>query len=446
MTPVVVTVEDGIAVVAVDNPPVNALSRAVRAGLFAAVEQIDHDDAVRAAVLICEGRTFIAGADITEFDKPPTEPLLSDVVRRLERAGKPWIAAIHGSALGGGLEVALGCHYRIAGVTARLGFPEVQLGLIPGAGGTVRLARLIAPLHAVRLISGGKPVSAAQAAEWGLVDRVVEGDLRDAAHKFAREIADRLLPQPLAERTPAGHLDPAEWDSILADTRKKAPGQLAPVVAVEAARDAVELPADQALALERERFLNLRDSDQSKALRYIFLAEKSVPKVPEIRNENPRPIGHIGVVGGGTMGSGIAAAALLADCTVAMIERDDTALKRGLAATRSCLDGSLKRGLVDGARHRRMVSHLSGSTDYRSVGAADLVIEAVFEQMESKIEVFARLDEVTRPDAVLATNTSYLDVKRIALAVRDPSRVIGLHFFSPAHVMKLLEVVRTDIV
>ncbi|MGH6932993.1 MAG: 3-hydroxyacyl-CoA dehydrogenase NAD-binding domain-containing protein [Dongiaceae bacterium] len=432
--------------VVVDNPPVNALSRPVRAGLFAAVEQIDRDDDVRAAVLVCQGRTFIAGADITEFDKPPTEPLLPDVVGRLERAGKPWIAAIHGSALGGGLEVALGCHYRIAGITARLGFPEVQLGLIPGAGGTVRLPRLIAPVHAVRLISGGKPVSAAQAAEWGLVDRVVEGDLRDAARKFAREIADRPLPQPLAGRTPAGHLDPAEWEAILADTREKARGQHAPVVAAEAARDAVELPADQAFSLERKRFLDLRNSDQSKSLRYIFLAEKSVPKVSEIRNATPRPIGHIGVVGGGTMGSGIAAAALLADCTVAMIERDDAALECGLAATRSCLDGSLKRGLVDADRHRRMVSHLSGSTDYRSVGAADLVIEAVFEQMESKVEVFARLDEVTRPDAILATNTSYLDVKRIALAVKDPSRVIGLHFFSPAHVMKLLEVIRTDIV
>jgi 3-hydroxyacyl-CoA dehydrogenase len=446
MSPVAVTIDNGIAMVVVDNPPVNALSRAVRAGLLAAVEQIDHDDSIRAAVLICAGRTFIAGADITEFDRPPTEPLLPDIVRRIERAGKPWIAAIHGSALGGGLEVALGCHYRVAGTTARLGFPEVQLGLIPGAGGTVRLARLIAPAHAVRLIAGGKPVSAAQAAEWGLVDQVVEGDLRDAARQFARESAERPLPLPLAERKPAGHLEPAAWETILAETRKKARGQLAPVVAVEAARDAVELPADQAFALERKRFLDLRSSDQSKALRYIFLAEKSVSKVPDIRSATPRPIDRIGVIGGGTMGSGIAAAALLADCAVTMIERDDAALERGLSATRSYLDGSLKRGLVDPDRHRRMVSRLSGSIDYRSVGAADLVIEAVFEQLDVKIEVFTRLDEVTRPDAVLATNTSYLDVERIARAVRDPSRVIGLHFFSPAHVMKLLEVIRTDIV
>ncbi|HEV8389894.1 MAG TPA: 3-hydroxyacyl-CoA dehydrogenase NAD-binding domain-containing protein [Dongiaceae bacterium] len=446
MSPVTVTVEAGIAWVAIDNPPVNALSRAVREGLIAAIEQVDSDAAVRAAILVGEGRTFIAGADITEFDKPPTEPILPDIVKRLERSGKPWIAAIHGAALGGGLEVALGCHYRTAAASARLGCPEVQLGLIPGAGGTVRLPRLIAPKHAVGLVSGGKPVSAAQAADWGLVDQVVDGDLRAAALKFAREVAGRPLPQPLAERAPTGRLEPAEWDSILADARQKARGQIAPVVAVEAARDATELPADQALVLERKRFLELREGEQSKALRYIFLAEKSVPKVPDIRGVTPRPADHVGVIGGGTMGAGIAAAVLLAGCTVTMIERDFAALERGLGTTRSHLDNSLKRGLVDAARHQAMMSRLSGSTDYGSLGTADLVIEAVFEDMDAKIAVFARLDQVTRPNAVLATNTSYLDVKRIAQAVRDPSRVIGLHFFSPAHVMKLLEVIRTGIV
>jgi 3-hydroxyacyl-CoA dehydrogenase len=446
MSPVAVTIEGGIAWVTIDNPPVNALSQAVRAGLLAAVEQIDRDETIHAAILVGAGRTFIAGADITEFDKPPTEPILPDIVKRLERASKPWIAAIHGAALGGGLEVALGCHYRIAASTARLGCPEVQLGLIPGAGGTVRLPRLIAPRHAVGTVSGGKPIGATQAAEWGLVDRVVEGDLREAALNFAREIADRPLPQPLAARMPTGRLEPAEWNSLLIDARQKARGQLAPVVAVEAARDAIDLPADQALALERKRFLELRAGEQSKALRYIFLAEKSVPKVPEIRNVTPRPTDHVGVIGGGTMGAGIAAAALLAGCTVTMIERDSAALERGLNTTRSHLDSSLKRGLVDAARHQGMVSRLSGSTEYRSVGAADLIIEAVFEDMDAKIAVFARLDEVTRPDTILATNTSYLDVKRIALAIKDPSRAIGLHFFSPAHVMKLLEVIRTDIV
>ena len=446
MSPVTVAIEAGIAWVAIDNPPVNVLSQAVRAGLVAAIERIDHDNAVRAAILIGEGRTFIAGADITEFDKPPTEPLLPDIVRRIERSGNPWIAAIHGAALGGGLEVVLGCHYRIAAATAKLGCPEVQLGLIPGAGGTVRLPRLIAPQHAVAMVSAGKPVSAAQAAAWGLVDRMVDGDLRTAALEFAREIIDRPLPQPLAARAPTGNLEPAGWDAILADTRQKARGQLAPTAAVEAARDAIRLPADQALVLERKRFLELRESQQSKALRYIFLAEKSVPKAPEIRNMMPRPTDHVGVIGGGTMGAGIAAAALLAGCTVTMIERDSAALERGLAATRAHLDGSLKRGLVDAARHQAMVSRLSGSTEYRAVGAADLVIEAVFEDMDAKIDVFTRLDAVARPDAVLATNTSYLDVKRIAQAVTDSSRVIGLHFFSPAHVMKLLEVIRTDIV
>lgn len=443
---IAVTINAGVALVLIDNPPVNALSRAVRADLMAAIEQVDRDDSVRAAILIGQGRTFIAGADITEFDKPPVEPLLPDIVKRLERSRKSWVAAIHGSCLGGGLEVALGCHYRIAVATARLGCPEVGLGLIPGAGGTVRLPRLIAPQRAVAMASGGKPVSAPQAADWGLVDSIVEGDLGEAARRFAQEISDRPLPQPLADRVPTGRLESAEWEALLADARQKARGQLAPVIAVEAVRDAVELPADQALARERKRFLELRDSEQSKALRYIFLAEKSVPKAPELRAVAPRPIDRIGVVGGGTMGSGIAAAALLAGCTVTMIERDDAALERGLAATRTHLDGSLKRGLVDATKHQGMISLLSGSIDYSSVGAADLVIEAVFEQMDAKIEVFARLDEVTRPEAVLATNTSYLDVKRMALATKDPSRVIGLHFFSPAHVMKLLEIVRTDIV
>lgn len=445
MIPVSVTIEDGIAIVTIDNPPVNALSHAVRIGLIRAADQID-DAAVRAAILTCNGPHFIAGADIREFDKPSTRPLLPEVVSRLENAGTPWIAAIHGTALGGGLEVALGCHYRIASASARLGFPEVSLGLIPGAGGTVRLPRLIAPAHAVRMISSGKPVSAAQAATWGLVDRVAKGDLRDAAVEFAREIGGHPLPKPLTERTPAGHLNAAEWEAILADAREKARGQIAPVVAVEALRDGVEVPADEALALERKRFLDLRSSGQSKALRYIFLAERSVPKVAEIRDVAPRPVDHVAVIGGGTMGSGIAAAMLLADCTVTMIELDDASLERGLAATRTHLDGSLKRGLVDSSRHQDMISRLSGSTSYCSAGASDLVIEAVFEQMDVKTKVFARLDEVSRPDAVLATNTSYLNVERIALAVKDPSRVIGLHFFSPAHVMKLLEIVRTDIV
>ena len=233
---------------------------------------------------------------------------------------------------------------------------------------------------------------------------------------------------------------------MLNDARQKTRGQLAPIAAIEAARDAIDLPADQALASERKRFLELRAGEQSKALRYVFLAEKSVSKVPEIRAVTPRPTDHVGVIGGGTMGAGIAAAALFADCTVTMIERDEAALERGLGTTRSHLDGSLKRGLVDAARHHGMVSRLSGSTEYRAIGGADLVIEAVFEDMDAKIAVFARLDEVAKPDAILATNTSYLDVKRIALAIKDPSRVIGLHFFSPAHVMKLLEVIRTDIV
>jgi len=446
MKPVSVAVEDGIAVVTVNHPPVNALSHAVRIGLIEAAEQVDADDAVRAAILICAGKTFIAGADIAEFDLPAMPPLLPDVVGRLAAAAKPWIAAIHGSALGGGLETAFGCHYRIADEKARFGFPEVNLGLIPGAGGTVCLPRLIAPTPAIRMICGGKPVGARQAAEWGLIDKVAEGDLQAAAFTFAHGIADLPLPPAVAERASTARLSPSEWEAARADIEKTARGQIAPVVAFDAIRDAIDMPAAQAMAAERRRFLDLRNGEQSKALRYVFRAEKSVPKATGVPDAKPRQVDHVAVVGGGTMGSGIAAAVLLTGYSLTMIERDNAALERGMAVTRSHLEAALKRGVVNSETFGRMIAGLSGSTDFRSLARADLIVEAVFEDMDVKRELFARLDEAARPDTILATNTSYLDVNAIARAIRDPSRVIGLHFFSPAHVMKLTEIVRTDIV
>ncbi|HEU0221381.1 MAG TPA: 3-hydroxyacyl-CoA dehydrogenase NAD-binding domain-containing protein, partial [Paracoccaceae bacterium] len=389
------------------------------------------------------GRTFIAGADITEFGRPPVEPHLPDVILALEAATRPWIAAIHGTAFGGGLEVALGCHYRIAARDARLGLPEVTLGLIPGAGGTVRLPRLIAPAEALTMVAEGRPLPASRALELGLLDAIAEGELLPAALRFAAEATGRALPAPLVRRPPAGGTDGA-FGAAAARILAKARGQAAPAEAVAALRDALALPATEALAAERRRFVALRDGPQSRALRYLFAAERAVPKIPGLTSAAPLPTAAIGVIGGGTMGAGIATSALLAGRSVVMIERDDAALARGLGTARGHLADSLKRGIVDEARHATMLTRLTGATDFSALAGCDLVIEAVFEDMGAKQAVFAELDRVTRPQAILATNTSYLDVNAIAAAVGDPGRVAGLHFFSPAHVMKLVEVIRTE--
>jgi 3-hydroxyacyl-CoA dehydrogenase len=442
--PVTVAREGDVAVVTIDHPPVNALSAAVRAGLVRAVAETEADPGVRAVVLICAGRTFIAGADIAEFGRPPVEPHLPDVVLALEGATLPWVAAIHGTALGGGLEVALGCHWRIAAQDARLGLPEVTLGLIPGAGGTVRLPRLIAPADALAMVVEGKPVPAGRALDLGLIDAIAEGELLPAALRLAREAAGRPLPAPLGRRQPAGGAD-ATFEAAATRILARARGQEAPAEAVAALRDALALPPAEALAAERHRFLALRDGEQSRALRYVFAAERTATRIAGL-DATPLPTATVGVIGGGTMGAGIAAAALLVNRTVIMIERDDAALGKGLGTVRAHLADSLKRGLVDEARHAAMLTQLSGATGYSALADADLVIEAVFEDMDVKRAVFAELDRATRPDAVLATNTSYLDVNAIAAVVADPGRVVGLHFFSPAHVMKLVEVIRTDTV
>jgi 3-hydroxyacyl-CoA dehydrogenase len=442
--PVTVAWQRPLAIVIIDNPPVNALSAVVRAGIVRAVAETEADPDTRAVVLICAGRTFCAGADIAEFGKPPVEPHLPDVVAALEGATRPWIAAIHGTAYGGGLELTLGCHWRVAAPDARLGLPEVTLGLIPGAGGTVRLPRLIDPADALTMVAEGKPVSAERALKLGLIDAIAEGELLLGARRLATEAAGWPLPQPLARRPPERGADDA-FEAAAARIIARARGQAAPAEAVVALRDALAMPPAEALAAERRRFLALRDSPESRALRYLFAAERSVSRIPGL-DAAPIPTATVGVIGGGTMGAGIAAAALLAGRTVVMTERDDAALANGLAAVRRHLDDSLKRGIVDEARHAAMLAKLSGAADHAALRQADLVIEAVFEDMDVKRAVFAELDRATRPDAILATNTSYLDVNAIAAAVADPGRVVGLHFFSPANVMKLVEVIRTDTV
>lgn len=429
-----------LAIVTIDNPPVNALSQSVRQGLFDAVGVLDHDSSVRAVILICAGRTFIAGADVSEFGKPPIKPHLPDVVATIEAAQKPWVAAIHGTALGGGFEIAMGCRFRVALKDAKIGLPEVTLGLIPGAGGTVRTPRLAGVDHAVELITSGKPVAADKALAMGLVDAIVDTDLLAAACDFARDALKRALPQPVRLRSIPNPAD-EYWTETEARLRKAARGEDAPLRAFASIRYACTHDFDAAMAFERETFLALRASPQAAALRAIFFAERAAPRPPEVVGVEPRVITHVGVIGGGTMGAGIAAALRAGGFPVVLIERDQAALERGLENVKAIFDASTKRGRITPAMAAAHWAGVSGSTNYAALADADLVIEAVFEDLDVKRAVFERLGTVCRSDAILATNTSYLDPRAIAVNLPHTERFIGLHFFSPAHVMKLLEII-----
>lgn len=441
--PVSTELRDGIAIVWIDNPPVNALSHAVRSGIAEAAIQIEQDAAIKAVVLACRGRTFIAGADIREFNAPAKEPHLPDLINRIEASGKPWIAAIHGTALGGGLETAMGCHYRVGVESARIGLPEVNLGLIPGAGGTIRLPRLAGPEFAVDVMSSGKPVSAAAAAEHGVFDALAGDDdnLAEFAIAFARRIQSDPLPTPLSTREVTALPDDTWWEKKISAIAARARGQRSPVAAAEAARNGLEKPFTEALADERALFAELKDGDQSKAMRHVFFAERETTKVPAIREAEPRRVDTIAVVGGGTMGAGIAAASLLNGYSVRMIERDGEAAAAGHDRVMSILDSSLKRGVIDAEKRSQLESRFRSAAGYEHAGDANLAIEAVFEDMAVKKDVFSRLDATVGADCILASNTSYLDVGEIAAATSNPARVIGMHFFSPAHVMKLVEVI-----
>ena len=429
-----------IAIVTIDNPPVNALSQAVRQGLFDAVGTLDRDTGVRAVVLMCAGRTFIAGADVSEFGKPPVEPHLPDVVATIEAAQKPWFAAIHGTALGGGFEIAMGCRFRVARKDAKIGLPEVTLGIIPGAGGTVRTPRLAGVEKAVDLVTGGKPLAAPKALAMGLVDAVVEGDLLTDAIAFARDALTKPLPQPTRERAIQAPADDY-WAGAEQAVRKAARGEDAPVRALASIRHACGADFDRAMAFERETFLALRSSPQAAALRAIFFAERAAPRPPEVAGIEPRSIKRVGVIGGGTMGAGIAAALRDGGLPVVLVERDQAALDRGLSNVKAIFDASAKRGRITADVAAERVNGVTGSVDYAALADVDLVIEAVFEDLDVKRAVFAQLGEACRPDAILATNTSYLDPRAIAAGLPNPERFIGLHFFSPAQVMKLLEII-----
>ncbi|OHV78656.1 3-hydroxyacyl-CoA dehydrogenase NAD-binding domain-containing protein [Ensifer sp. LCM 4579] len=435
--------ENAIAVVTVENPPVNALSQALRQALVNAVAELDADAAVKAVVLICAGRTFIAGADVSEFGKPPQPPHLPDVVASIESAKKPWVAAIHGSALGGGLEVALGCAWRVAVPSASLGLPEVKLGIIPGAGGTIRLPRLIGPAAAVDLVTSGSPVSAKKARELGLVDAVLEGDLRTGAIAFAIDVAEKSSPPPISDRVvPA--VEAGFWESAEKAVAAKAKREVAPLRALAALRKASETDFASAMEFERETFLELRGSAQAAALRHVFFAERAALRPPELAGITPRDIRSAAVIGGGTMGAGIVAALRDAGLPVVLIERDEVAVERGLVNVRAIFAGSVKRGRITQSVADERMAGIIGGDDYGLLGDTDLVIEAVFEDLAVKRAVFETLSSVCRADAVLATNTSYLDPGAISEGVSYPERFLGLHFFSPAQIMKLLEIVPAE--
>jgi 3-hydroxyacyl-CoA dehydrogenase len=441
-------VEGDIAILSLNSPPVNALSQVVRVGVIEGIKQAIADASVKAVVLICDGKTFIAGADITEFGKPPVPPSIQDVEGVIENSPKPVIAAIHGTALGGGLEVALCCHYRVAVPSAKCGLPEVNLGLLPGAGGTQRLPRIVGPEAALDMMTSGKHVPATWAHSVGLVDEIVpEGDLGNGAIAFAKKVIAENRPlkkvRDLNDKVTAARGKP----EIFADFRKanarKFRGFLAPEYNIRCVEAAVNQPFDQGIETERKLFLELMNGVQSAAQRYVFFAERQVWKIPDVPEDTPVvPIKKVGVIGAGTMGGGISMNFLNAGIPVTIVETKQEALDRGLGVIRKNYETTAKRGKLKIEDVEKRMNQLTGTLDLNALADCDLVIEAVFENMEIKKEVFGKLDKIVKQGAILASNTSYLNVDEIASATQRPEWVIGLHFFSPANVMRLLEVVR----
>ncbi|TIR03514.1 MAG: 3-hydroxyacyl-CoA dehydrogenase, partial [Mesorhizobium sp.] len=440
-----VTRDGGVAVVTIDNPPVNALSFHVREPLMQVLVSLRDEPSVAAIVIACAGRTFVAGADITEFGKPVQQPDLRAIIAVLETIAKPTVAAIHGTALGGGLELALGCHFRIADSQAKLGLPEVKLGLLPGGGGTVRLPRLVGPLKALSMIVSGTPIGAAEALAAGLIDAVFDGALTAQAVPFASEMAGKGGPfTPVRERD--GRLDQAElpaFDRQAAELAQKARGLEAPIACAQSVRNAIALPFEEALAAERELFVKLVAGDQSRAQRHLFFAEREAAKVAG-KDIVRRKIARVGVIGAGTMGGGIAIALANGGFSVTVLEATQEALQRGLAMIDKNYAVSVSRGSLSEEVKQQRLALFKGSIDYADLVDCDLIVEAVFEEMAIKKDVFGRLDAVAKPGAILATNTSYLDVNEIAASTSRPQDVVGMHFFSPANVMKLLEIVRAE--
>ncbi len=444
------SMDGDIAVITLNSPPVNALSANVREGLFEGFKAATADPAAKAIVLICEGRTFIAGADITEFGGAARGPSLFDVQEMMENAPKPVIAAIHGTALGGGLEVALVAHYRVAVPSARLGLPEVNLGLLPGAGGTQRLPRVAGPEKALEMMTSGRHAPASEALAMGLVDELAEeGKLREAAVAFARRCVAENKPLVKVRdnntKVEAARGKPEIFEAFRKANARKFRGFLAPEYNIRCIEAAVNLPFDEGLAVERKLFGELVTGSQSAAQRYSFFAERQAQKIPDVPDDTPLiPVKSVGIIGAGTMGGGIAMNFANVGIAVTIVEVQKEALERGLKVIRSNYERTASRGGITAAQVEERMALITGSLDMNALATVDLVIEAVFERMDVKKEIFTKLDAICKPGAILATNTSGLNIDEIASVTKRPEAVIGLHFFSPANVMKLLEIVRAD--
>lgn len=442
------SIEDGVGVITIDSPPVNALSHAVREAIVAGLDKFEGDDSVSAIVLACAGRTFFAGADISEFKSMPKDPTLHEVLDRIESASKPVVAAIHGTALGGGLETALVCHYRVAVPSAKVGLPEVHLGLLPGAGGTQRLPRLTGVEAALDMMVSGKPIKADKAAALGIIDKIVdEGRLVEEAVAHARLIADKPLPRvrDMDDKVAEARGKPEIFDQFVESRKRGFKGFKAPGHIVEAVRAAVERPFDEGIKRERELFIELLLSPESAAQRYYFFAQRETAKVPGIgKDVEPLDIASVGVIGAGTMGGGIAMNFLNIGIPVTLAEMNQEALDRGIGVIRRNYENTAKKGRMTSEQVEERMALIRPAIGLEELADVDLVIEAVFEEMGVKKDVFGKLDKIAKPGAILATNTSFLDVNEIASATSRPESVLGMHFFSPANVMQLLEIVRGE--
>ncbi|TFI58530.1 3-hydroxyacyl-CoA dehydrogenase [Sphingomonas parva] len=446
MSPISTRRHGDVLIVTSNNPPVNALGHAVREGLVAAIDQADADEAVKAVVIICAGNTFFAGADITEFGKAMQMPMLPMVVDRIEACTKPVVAAIHGTAFGGGLEVALASHYRVAVPSAKLGVPEVKLGLLPGAGGTQRLPRAAGVQKALEMATSGSPIGAKEAYEVGLVDRLIEGDLEQHAVAFAEEVRDvRPIPKTSErdDRIDEARANPGLFDEFRKAQARKFRGFDAPEANIKAIEAAVAKPYAEGVQTERQLFMQLMSGTQAKAQQYFFFAERKAAKIDGLPEETrARDIRKVGVIGAGTMGGGISMNFLSAGIPVTIVEQQQEALDRGTGVMRKNYEATAAKGRMSAEQVDQAMGLLTPSLSLDDLSDCDLIIEAVFENMDVKKEVFGKLDRIAKPGAILASNTSYLNVDEIAASTSRPQDVLGLHFFSPANIMKLLEIVR----
>jgi 3-hydroxyacyl-CoA dehydrogenase len=442
------SIEDGVGVITIDSPPVNALGHKVRAAIGEGFRRFSADPSVKAIVLICAGRTFCAGADIAEFGKPPQSPSLPELLEEMDKATKPIVAAIHGTALGGGYELALIGHRRIAVPSAKVGLPEVHLGLLPGAGGTQRLPRIVGVEAALEIITGGKQIPAKKALELGMIDALAEeGTLREEAIALARRMAEGGEPlnriRDRQEKVEAARGKPEIFEQFRRKNARAFRGFRAPENIIKAVEAAVELPFDAGLKREEELFHELHDSTESAAQRHYFFAERETAKIPDVPADPPiLPIRTVGVIGAGTMGGGISMNFLNVGLPVTLVEMTQEALDRGLGVIRRNYEISAKKGRLTPEQVEQRMALITPAIGLDALSEADLVIEAVFEQMAVKKDIFAKLDTVAKQGAILASNTSFLDLDEIAGVTTRPEWVIGMHFFSPANVMRLLEVVR----